>query len=264
MTSATAGQPTAPPSADMAGRVLDAKRRDVGEPFRALGFTKIEYSWREDTGVLEYDIDDRLVGNTNQRIQGHVNPAERGVVVGTIELIERTEPDNYAGYYELGNGKRQVPEHVAQEAWAAAVKVGRRRWEAIAAAKPKDTLPAAPLTVANRQNELIYGLVLLAHDVVGLTIDKAHPFTYVAHQHVSSPDGHLVMVYGGAKHWTGGEVSYSVETSSADEGFLALLGITNASFVEHLITQFGNRLGITRLASIVVRNNGLDVYWMFA
>ncbi len=68
---------------------------------------------------------------------------------------------------------------------------------------------------------------------------------YVAHQRVSSPDGHLLMVHGGAKHdWTEGpDVTYSAAASSADEGFLALLGIT-------------------RLASIAVRGKGLDVYWV--
>jgi hypothetical protein len=249
----------------MAQRVLDAKQRDVVGPFRKLGFTKVDYSWREDTGVLEYDIDDRLVGKTNQRIQGHVDPTGRGVTVGTIELVERTETDLYAGYYELGENKRQVPEAVAKAAWTTAVGVGRQRWAKIAAAKPKDA-PGTPLTVADRQNELLYAVTLLAHDVVGMTVDKARPLTYVAHQHVSSPEGHLVMVYGGAKHnWTNGaDVTYDAATSGADEGFLALLGITNASFVEHLIIQFGNRLGITRLSSIVIREQGLDVHWTFA
>lgn len=91
--------------------------------------------------------------------------------------------------------------------------------------------------------------------------DNSQP---AAHEHVSSPDGGIMMVYGRAKRgWATQDTVYLV-TAQPTEPIYALLGTTNASFVQFLIEQFGTRLGISGLEPITVGRMGLDVRWTFA
>lgn len=232
-------------------------------PFRRLGFTKIEHELKPN-GRLAFDIDGRPRGGVEQRIQGEIDPVDKGVIIGTIQLVARDD-DPYAGCEEMGNGKNQIPESVAEAGWRSAVEKGRSRWDGIAKAKPKDAVSAELLTVAERQNELIYGVVQLANEALDLNIGPKNPLRYVAHQHVASLDATPAMVYAGVNRaWKTQDVTYVVAGPEPNEPLLALVGISNASFVQYLIEQFGNRLGIARLESIAVRRFGLDVYWYFA
>jgi hypothetical protein len=71
----------------------------------------------------------------------------------------------------------------------------------------------------------------------------------------------MVMAYGRHVHQWGKEES--IPCRPGDEQFSALLGITNASFVEFLIRQHGLDLGIKGMTLISIRRGGLDVYWEF-
>lgn len=271
------GRPRPETPAEM---TLRAKAQDIRAPFDQLGFKNVSYEWRSEKNCLAYDIDGRWVpvktaektresgigeesGKLHQqRIEGEIDPVGRGVVVGTIDLVPRT-PGKYDGLEEMGTGKNQVPENVVTAAWLEAVEIGKKRWKRIATVKPRDERASEPLASANRQNELIYGLLQLAGEVLDLKIGPGNALQYVCHQHVSSPDGTFVMIYGCEKQgWRQGANLEAVESKLSDS-FYALLGISNASFVEHLLRDFGNRLGISRLRSIAIRRDGLDAYWLF-
>jgi hypothetical protein len=247
------------PGALMAQRTSEAIRREVRGPFEKLGFKKIEYSWNGDKQMLYFNIDERVRPTVTHWIQGLIDPAGNGVVIGTIELVPRGN-DQYGGANEMGNLRGQVPEAVVTDAWNEAVAKGRDRWKLIKTTAPAD-LGSAPLVSAERQNELIYALLQLAVDVLDVRI---RPLKYVCHQHVSSPDGNRVMIYGRTKRNWMSDVTYTVSDAEPEDSFLALLGVSNAGFVQKLIEQFGTRLGISRLASISVCMNGLNVHWNFA
>lgn len=255
----------------LAELTLRAKAQSISTPFDELGFKKISYEWKSDKGHLAYDIDQRFVQTKSdkpheQRIQGEIDPVFSGVIVGTIDLVPRT-PDKYGGKYdgleEMGTGRNQVPESVVTEAWSEAVAAGMTRWKLIARVKPLDESSSKPLISAERQNELIYGLVQLAGEVLDLKIGPGNALQYVAHQHVSSPDGTFVMIYGRERLGWKQDIILDARGSEHSDSFYALLGISNASFVVHLIRDFGNRLGISHLKSIAICRGGLDVYWFF-
>lgn len=231
-------------------------------PFLDLGFTKVELK-RKENGHLEFDISGRRRGVVDQWLQGEIDPVGLGVIIGTIDLVPRTL-NKYGGLEEVGPGKHQIPENVARDQWNKVVGNGQRRWKGVVGATPGDKSQPPTLAKAERQNELIHALVLLANQALGLGIGPAKPLRYVAHQHVSSPDGGVMMAYGRAdRGWATQDTTYVV-TAQPTEPIYALLGTTNASFVQFLIEQSGARLGISRLESITVDRMGLDVRWTFA
>jgi hypothetical protein len=232
-------------------------------PFLDLGFTTVKLEPKNENGNLGFDINGRQRGQVHQRLEGEVDPAGRGVIIGTIELVPR-EDNPYAGMEEIGTSRWQIPEAVAQEWWHKVVAKGETRWEGIVGAKPRDTTALPALVTAERQNELIYALVLLANQVSDLGIGPNNPLRYVRHRHVISVDGGLIMAYGRAtRGWQTQDMIYMVN-GKPTEPMLALVGISSASFVQFLIEQFGHRLGISRLVSITVSRMGLDVSWNFA
>lgn len=231
-------------------------------PFLDLGFTSVELTPMKD-GHLGFNIGERPRNDVKQWIAGEIDPAGRGVVIGTIELVPRVL-NPYGGCEQIGDRRGEIPEEFARDEWKKAVDKGRERWAGVVAAKPQDEGAPQAVVTAERQNELIYALVLLANEALNLGVGPVNPLRYVSHQHVSSVDGGTVRVYGGTIHPWGGEgVTYPVSEGPV-EPLLALLGISNASFVQHLIEQFGHRLGISRLVSVTVERMGLDVRWNFA
>lgn len=256
------GDPSGRPRAETPEeRTLRARSQKVKGPFEEFGFSKVDYRWDTEQGRLAYDIDERRRDDHNQRIEGQIDPEGRGVVVGTIDLVPRPPAGKYDGLEEIGLERWQLPESVAEKGWQDAVVKGEERWRGIAKAAPRDA-PSDRLNAAEKQNQLIYGLVQLAHEVLDLEIGPGKALQYVAHRHISSPDGILVMAYGRAKlGWK--EKDVTLDASAPEKTLYALLGITNATFVQWLIVEFGNRLGISRLSSIGVRRGGYDVYWYF-
>ncbi|MEV4318147.1 hypothetical protein [Actinocrispum sp. NPDC049592] len=249
-------------SAALKELTLSAAARKETDPFGRLGFTKVALSWSDEKERLKYDVDGRPRNEIEQRIEGDVDPFGNGVTIGTIELVRRT-PGRYDGLEFMGDNRTQVPKDVVVKAWQEAVEAGRKRWARFVNPKSTD-LPDAPLLKADNQNDLIHAVTLLADNVLKVRLDAKNPLRYVCHQHVSSPDGGIVMIYGRELlSWKDKEFTYPA-AERPDDAFLALLGISNGAFVQHLIEQNGNRLGITRLASISVRRGGLDVYWTFA
>ncbi len=249
-------------SAALKELTLAAATRKEMEPFKHLGFTKVTLAWNEEKGRLEYDVDGRPGKGVEQRIQGDVDPFGNGVTIGTIELVSRPV-DPFGGRDFMGKGPNAVPREILEKTWGDAVVTGRKRWARFVHPKIMDQ-PNAPLVTADNQNDLIYAVTLLADNVLKIRLDGKNPLKYVCHQHVSSPDGNQVMIYGRElRSWKDREFTYPAAENPSDE-FLALIGITNGAFVQHLLEQNGNRLGITRLESISVRRGGLDVYWTFA
>ena len=58
-------------------------------PFLELGFTKVELERKKEKDRLGFDISGRRRGQVDQWIQGEIDPAGRGVIIGTIELVPR-------------------------------------------------------------------------------------------------------------------------------------------------------------------------------
>jgi hypothetical protein len=232
-------------------------------PFLNLGFTKVDLPRNETNGRLGFHISGRPRGQVEQWITGEFDQAGRGVIIGTIELNERVN-HRYAGAEQIGTGRGQVPEDVALLEWNTVVRKGGDRWAGIFGARPQDAAAPAALATAERRNGLIYGLVLLANQALNLGIGPGNPLRYVGHEHVASVDGGLTMVYGRhTRAWATQDMIYMVNDKST-EPLLALLGTSNANFVQFLIEQFGHRLGISRLESVTVCRMGLDIHWNFA
>jgi hypothetical protein len=232
-------------------------------PFLDLGFKQVKLTPNETNGHLGFNIDGRQRGEVGQWLEGEIDPVGRGVIITAIDLNPPAEhPD--AGKHTVGTRKIEIPEAVALLWWNKAVAKGRERWAGIVGARPRDTADPAGLATAERQNELIYGLVLLANQALGLGIGPDNPLRYVCHGHVASVDGGLMMAYG--RHdraWETQDMVYLV-SEQPTEPLLALLGTSNGSFVQFLIEKFGHRLGISRLVSVSVSRLGLDVHWNFA
>lgn len=196
-----------------------------------------------------------------QQVQGEIDHVGKGVIIDTIQLAEVARGE-YDGEHDLWNSetKRGVPPEVVKNAWRKAVEDGARRWDNNMHTK-REYFEKYPKVL--QQNHILNGIVELGREVLYPHFSAQDSLRYVLHRHISSQDGLKVMIYGREfLGWKNKDVAFDAVEHQGDEGFLAMLGISNASFVEHLIKQFGNDLGIKRLKSISVEG-GWNVRWTF-